>query len=188
MRPADAPVSVVEAMAAGISHAGLLERARSNDSAAWSELVERYSRYVVAIATHGYQLSHADAEDVFQEVFARTWSHLDRIHDDDALRPWIGQVTRRLCVDRIRAGQRVELDDGALLAASPAPDRLEQIELALDVHAALLELSPDCREVVDRFFVQDHSYARISEDTGLPAGTIASRISRCLVKLRERLD
>ena len=44
----------------------------------------------------------ADAEDVFQEVFTRTWEHLGELRDDTALRPWIATATRRLCVDRLR--------------------------------------------------------------------------------------
>ena len=86
--------------------AELVARCRSGDVLAWAELVERFSRYVYAISTQAFRLSPADAEDVFQEVFARTYEHLDRLRDDSAIRPWIGQLTRRLCVDRLRAGAR----------------------------------------------------------------------------------
>ena len=41
--------------------------------------MERFSRYVYAIAVQGFRLSPEDAEDVFQEVFARTYEHLDRL-------------------------------------------------------------------------------------------------------------
>jgi DNA-directed RNA polymerase specialized sigma24 family protein len=48
---------------------------------------------------------------------------------------------------------------------------------------------PDaCREILDRFFCRDESYAVIGRSLGLPAGTIASRISRCLAKLRQQLE
>jgi len=48
---------------------------------------------------------------------------------------------------------------------------------------------PDaCREILDRFFCRDESYAVIGAALGLPAGTIASRISRCLGKLRQMLE
>ena len=70
--------------------------------------MERFSSYVYAIAVRGYGLDHASADDVFQEVFARTYEHIDQLHDDEAVRPWIGQVARRLCIDRIRAGGRVD--------------------------------------------------------------------------------
>ncbi len=48
-------------------------------------------------------------------------------------------------------------------------------------------MSPECAEILDRFFCRDESYRAIGEELSLPAGTIASRISRCLRKLREIL-
>ena len=65
---------------------------------------------------------------------------------------------------------------------------LERLDEALDVHDALAALSGDCREILDRFFARDESYRAIGTALDLPAGTIASRISRCLGKLREKLE
>jgi RNA polymerase sigma factor (sigma-70 family) len=56
------------------------------------------------------------------------------------------------------------------------------------VQDALATLSPECREVVDRFFCRDESYRQIGDALGIPNGTIASRISRCLARLRERME
>ena len=94
---------------AQLSDAELVSRCRTGEAAAWNELVERFSRYVYAIAVRVFRLPESDAEDVFQEVFARTYEHLDRLRDDAAIRPWLAQLTRRLCVDRLRAGGREQL-------------------------------------------------------------------------------
>ena len=53
---------------------------------------------------------------------------------------------------------------------------------------ALETLSPDCQEMLDRFFCRDESYRTIGDELELPAGTIASRISRCLGKLRTTFE
>jgi DNA-directed RNA polymerase specialized sigma24 family protein len=45
-----------------------------------------------------------------------------------------------------------------------------------------------CREILDRFFCRDQSYKAIGDALALPAGTIASRISRCLGKLKSELE
>ena len=170
-----------------LSDAQIVDRCRSGDEAAWAVLVERFSRYVYAIATGAYRLSDADAEDVFQDVFARTYEHLDGLRDDAAIRPWIGQLTRRLCVDRLRAARPSEsLDDAA--AHGAVDDRLDQIEQAAAVRGALARLSADCQEILDRFFARDESYRAIGEALAIPAGTIASRISRCLGRLRGELE
>ncbi len=168
-----------------IDDAALAERCRGGDDAAWAELVDRYSRYVYAIAARGYDLRDDDAEDVFQDVFARAYSNLDKLRDPGALRPWLGQLTRRLCVDHIRANREEptgEQDEEATLGT------LAHLDTALSVRDALKELPEHCREILDRFFARDESYRMIGEALDIPPGTIASRIARCLGKLKTSLE
>ena len=164
----------------------LVARCRAGDDAAWRELVERFARYVHAICVHAYRLSPEDAEDVFQDVFAKTFAELPRLRNDAAIRPWIGQLTRRTCIDRIRAA-RPTSDAEAAETADPA-DRLAELELALDVQQCLAGIGEACSEILDRFFARDESYRTIGDALELPAGTIASRISRCLDKLKAAME
>ena len=53
---------------------------------------------------------------------------------------------------------------------------------------ALATLPDACQEVLDRFFARDESYRTIGEALDIPAGTIASRISRCLEKLKTAME
>jgi RNA polymerase sigma factor (sigma-70 family) len=167
-----------------LTDAKLVARCRTGDEAAWNELVTRFARYVYAIIGQGFRLRAEDAEDVFQEVFTRAYQHLDRLREDEAIRPWLAQLTRRLCIDRIRAGSREQVTDEEL--EPPGFDEtLDRLDEALSVHEALVELPEHCREILDRFFARDESYQTIAAALDIPAGTIASRISRCLAKLRE---
>jgi RNA polymerase sigma factor (sigma-70 family) len=165
----------------------LVARCRAGDREAWDELVERFSRYVYAIAVQAFRLSPTDAEDVFQEVFARVFEHLDRLRSDEAVRPWIGQLTRRLCLDRLRASRREGVVEGDEEAAA-VDETLASLDEAMSVRAALDAVGDPCREILDRFFCRDESYRTIGDALGLPAGTIASRISRCLAKLKSELE
>jgi RNA polymerase sigma factor (sigma-70 family) len=169
-----------------LSDAQLVQRCREGDPDAWNELVERFSRYVYAICVQGFRLREQDAEDVFQEVFTRVYSRLDTLRDDAAVRPWIAQLARRLCLDTIASGSRVQPAEDVV--AESREQTLEEIDEAFAVREAVAGLSEPCREVLDRFFARDESYRTISADLAIPAGTIASRISRCLVQLRERLE
>ena len=173
-------------MFSALSDAQLVAHCRAGSHDAWNELVERFSRYVYAIAVQAFRLPEHDAEDVFQEVFARVYEHLDALRDDSALRPWIGQLTRRQCIDRLRAKSRVELP-GDELEPAGVDETLAQLDEAMAVREALATLPEHCEEILDRFFTRDESYRVIGEALELPAGTIASRISRCLAKLREQL-
>ena len=174
-------------MAEIATDAQLVSRCRAGDQEAWNELVERFSRYVFAICVQAFRLSSEDAEDVFQEVFARVYQHLDRLRSDDSIRPWIAQLTRRLCIDRLRSSGRegpAELDD---LDPGGIDEALAGLDDALTVRACLDAVGDPCREILDRFFCRDESYKAIGEALDLPAGTIASRISRCLAKVRAEL-
>jgi len=165
--------------------AQLVARCRHGEQAAWNELVERFSRYVYAICHQAFRLSSHDAEDVYQEVFARVYEHLDRLRSDDAIRPWIAQLTRRLCIDRLRSAGRESPDE---VEAGGADETLDALDEALTVRLCLDAVGDPCREILDRFFCRDESYRVIGEALDLPAGTIASRISRCLAKLKTELE
>src|SRR5881227_4339978 len=91
-----------------VSAAQLVARCRDGDQEAWAALVERFSRYVYAIAAQGFRLREHDAEDVFQEVFAKAYERLDSLRSDEAIQPLIAQLTRRACIDRLRSGSREE--------------------------------------------------------------------------------
>ena len=177
---------MIVSMSTNLTDAQLVRRCRAGDQEAWNALVERFSRYVYAICVQGFRLREHDAEDVFQEVFARVYGRLDTLRDDAAVRPWIAQLTRRLCLDRISAAAREEpVEEVQPAIAGEAPEELDE---AYAVREALAELPDQCQEVLDRFFARDESYRTIGAAMDLPAGTIASRISRCLRKLREHLE
>jgi RNA polymerase sigma-70 factor (ECF subfamily) len=169
-----------------LTDAELVQRCRAGDTNAWNELVERFSRYVYAVCTKGFRLDQNDAEDVFQEVFTRAFTHLDTLRDDAALRPWIAQLTRRLCLDTISSGAREQ--PAAEPVAEESGRDLDEIDEAFTIREALGTLPEVCQEILDRFFARDQSYRTISAELDLPAGTIASRIARCLRKLRDELE
>jgi RNA polymerase sigma-70 factor (ECF subfamily) len=169
---------------ASVTDAELVGACRTGDPEAWNELVERYSRYVYAIAVRGFRLGDEDAEDVFQDVFTRIYTRLDSLRDDSALRPWIAQLTRRRCLDAIAARREVPAEE---LSEEGSSD-LSEVEDAFEVREALATLPDACQDILDRFFARDQSYKTISEELEIPSGTIASRIARCLGRLREQLE
>jgi RNA polymerase sigma factor (sigma-70 family) len=168
-------------VAAAATDAQIVSRCRAGEEAAWNELVERFSRYVYAICSQGFRFARHDAEDVFQDVFAKVFEQLGRLRDDGAVRPWIAQLTRRTCIDRLRRNHEDATDE---LDPTGFDDRLAELDEALAVREMLSSLPESCQEILDRFFARDESYRTIGEALDLPAGTIASRISRCLEKLR----
>jgi len=86
-------------------------------------------------------------------------------------------------------GARVPKMPLITIANSPKKDEaLAGLDDALTVRASLDAVGDPCRDILDRFFCRDESYKAIGDALGLPAGTIASRISRCLGKVRAELE
>ncbi len=169
------------------SDAQLIARCRAGDEQAWRTLVERYATLVHSILRGAFRLQPHDAEDAFQEVFTRLYVRLDTIRDRDALRGWIAQVTRNVALDWLRRGDR-EVASGEELDDQAFEEPLRAVDDALEVRAALARLAPEQREILDRFFARDQSYQTIGAELGIPAGTIASRISRALAALRAEFE
>jgi RNA polymerase sigma factor (sigma-70 family) len=177
-------------MAGAPTDAELVARCRTGDDAAWALLVERFARYVHAILARAYRLAPDVAEDTFQDVFLRVYEQLPKLRDDEAFRPWLAQLTRRLAVDALRAGARERPADSERIEflELAADDAIADLEQALTVRAAMAELPAHCNDVLDRFFARDENYATIGAALDIPSGTIASRISRCLAQLRLHLE
>jgi len=79
--------------------------------------------------------------------------------------------------------------DSILVDVSPEDSTdLSEVEEAFAVREALAGLSDNCQDILDRFFAQDQSYRTIAAELEIPSGTIASRIARCLARLKEQLE
>ncbi len=177
---------MAETVAATPTDSELVAGCRKGDPEAWNALVERFSRYVTAIATQAFRLPPHDAEDVFQTVFMRAFERLGSLRSDEAIRPWVGQLTRNCCLDLLRASGRIVPTDE--IEEQAGDDVISRIDEAMMVRDGLSRLGPECQEILDRFFTRDESYRTIGDALDIPAGTIASRISRCLGHLRAEVE
>ena len=165
--------------------AELVARCLANEQGAWEELVDRYARYVYAIAARVYRLDPNLLDAGFLVVCAGGFAGPDRLGEVAARRPWIAKTPGRCAIDALRrAGRETAVDE----LPDGVDEGLAELDEAMTVHAALDGLSPDCREILDRFFTRDESYRTIGSELDLPPGTIASRIARCLARLRDALD
>ena len=161
----------------------LVIRCRAGDREAWTAVVQNHAGLVNGLLRGAYRLSPHDSEDAFQEVFTRLYLRLGDLREDRALPGWIAQVTRNVALDLIRRRQR-EVAAGDELDEASFDDPYEPTLDAMSVRQALSRLPVQQREMLERFFVQDQSYSTIANELSIPAGTIASRISRAVALLR----
>lgn len=131
------------------------------------------------------------AEDCVQETFLRAWRSRERYQPERASeRTWLFAIARNVVVDALRARARrprpVAQGEGTQTdAATPHPD--VEITDRLSLLAGLAQLSPEHREVIVAVQWEGLAYDQLSERTGVPVGTLRSRMYYGLRTLREIL-
>jgi RNA polymerase sigma factor (sigma-70 family) len=172
----------------------LVARAQRGDAGAYEEIVQRYGQ--VAFRT-AYVItgSAADAEDATQDGFVKAYRALDRFRAGAELRPWILRIVANEARNRLRSSGRrhrleLRLSEGFRLGdAAPSP---EAVAVAADERRRLLEsvnsLSDEDRLVIaSRYFLQ-LNVEETSATLGIPEGTVKSRLSRALARLRTKVE
>jgi RNA polymerase sigma factor (sigma-70 family) len=169
----------------------LIARARTGDVAAYEAIVRRYQD--VAVRTAHLICPETDADDAVQEAFIKAFDALPRFRQGAPIRPWLLRIVANEARNRRRsAGRRQGL---ALRAADATPQRAapgpEQIVMAAEERAELLTalatLRDEDREVLGARFLLDLSETETAETLGIPRGTVKSRTSRALGRLRDAL-
>ena len=166
----------------------LVRRATNGDAAAWEPLVLAHQEAVFRLC---YLLlgDPDDAEDVAQETFLRAWSHLKRFDPTRPLRPWLLSIASNLASNRRRsAGRYVSALMRAFRSEPAPPDSIEEKSAqhteASDLWKAVRHLSrPDQQIIYLRYFLE-LSVSETAQALGVPEGTVKSRLSRALERLR----
>ena len=174
--------------------AQLVRGAAAGDHRAWERLVDQYARLIWAI-TADFKLMESDAADVAQTTWLRLLEHIDRIEYPDRVGSWLAATARNECLRSLAARKRVILahDDEVLASAiASGPEVDERIlagERAQVVRDALSRLPLRWQRLLELLMADPPtSYADISNEMGLPMGSIGPTRGRCLAQLRVLLQ
>ena len=180
--------------ASALDVAALVRRAAEGDHWAWERLVDQYARLIWAM-TRDFKLVESDAADVFQATWLRLLEHIDRLEQPARVGSWLAATARNECLRSVAARKKVMLvhDDVTLkggVAHEPEIDEgLLREERAQDVRDALSRLPLRWRRLVEMLMADPPvSYTEISDQLGLPVGSIGPTRGRCLERLRVLLQ
>jgi RNA polymerase sigma-70 factor (ECF subfamily) len=184
----------------------LVRRLKEHDERAFAEFVKTYKNQVFNLVLRMLG-NRQEAEDVAQEVFITVFKNIGTFRGDCRLSTWIYRIATNHCRNRIkylsrrRTQEHREYQDdlGRLqpkdgMASAPTagsierPDQMaEGRQMEKMVQAAISSLDDDHREVVVLRDIQNLAYQDICEITGLPQGTVKSRLHRARLALKEKL-
>jgi RNA polymerase sigma-70 factor (ECF subfamily) len=161
----------------------LVDRAKRGDRWAFEQLVERHQHRLFTLAARTLG-SPDDAGDAVQEAFLRAWLALPRFRGGALFSTWLYRICLNAAHDQ-RLKRRAEPVE--LLERPDPRDAFAASELSGELQGALDALDETYRVAVVLYDVLGCSYAEIAEMTGVPEGTVKSRIYRGRTELAERL-
>lgn len=182
----------------------LVERLKRQDEVAFNELVRLYQGRIFRL-TFRMLGDRQEAEDLAQEVFITVFKAIGSFRGDSKLSTWLYRVATNHCKNRIKylgrraRGSKKEFDEvgdrDAIESASmstsaqlPRPDEMVSgRETEGFIRRALAELPEDQRELVVLRDIENLTYEEIQRVTGLPAGTVKSRLHRARLALQKRV-
>jgi len=177
----------------------LVERLKRRDEAAFNELVRQNQGplYRMLVRLLG---DAAEAQDVAQEVFISAFKAIESFRGDSALSTWLHRIAanhahnrRKYLARRGRDAQRSlderadAVDAGSLGARPATPQQVaESLQAEQHVQRALAELDDEQRLLITLRDLEDMSYEDIKQVTGLPIGTVKSKLHRARMALHQR--
>jgi RNA polymerase sigma-70 factor (ECF subfamily) len=168
--------------------ARLMERVRARDVEAFEQLYDGYHRLVFGIALR-IASDAALAEDVTQSIFLKLWSAPDAFREGN-FSGWLSRVTRNRALDVVRSRSNRPTDEiPADIPAEASTDSTVFARIdAQRVRGALSALSEEQRAPIEMGFFAGITHEEIARRTGIPLGTIKTRIRTGLRRMREMLN
>lgn len=175
----------------------LMERVRHGDDEAFRGLFHRYAPSARALAQRVVRQPHL-AEEIVQEAFLAVWKD-PTAYDGErgSVKSWLMRMVHHRAVDLVRREEahrrRAEAAIPEALEeqadhADAVVDELGVPELRRTVQAALADLPPEQREVLEMMYFDGLTQSRIAETTGIPLGTVKSRTLLAMRRLRGSLE
>ena len=170
------------------NEAELLQGLQAHDEQAFSYLYDHYSKALFAVILPFVQQQDM-AEDILQEVFVKIWQHIQSYNESKGrLYTWMLNIARNHAIDRIRSkdfnnqSKTTELPINVYNNAD-GDSRIEDVGLK----KTLSTLPSDSRLLLELAYFQGYTHDEIAKITGLPLGTIKTRIRNTIIKLRKIL-
>ena len=133
-------------------------------------------------------VSYSEGEDLVQETFLRLWKYRAEYRPTAKLSTFLFLMARQVRLDGLRHDSRKERREERWGKKQPVRQEPPVPGVREDVRWAVGQLTEPLREVVELGVFQDLPYAEVSEILGIPVGTVKSRMSNALRKLKEIFD
>ena len=165
---------------------GLIGRCLEGDSAAFEPLVERYHRPLFRVAARLLG-DREEARDATQTAFLKAYQSLASCDRQRKFFSWIYRILVNECLNLLRARRPLQELDARLAAPAAEADAVDSAETRQRVRGAVLQLTPEQRDVIVLRHFAEMSYEQIAGTLGIPEKTVKSRLFSARQRLCELL-
>jgi RNA polymerase sigma factor (sigma-70 family) len=176
----------------GLDDRELIAFCLEGDTHAWEALILRYRRLIYSIPVK-FNLSSADAADVFQAVCLKLLEHLRQLKDETKVSAWLITTTTRQCIQVRSQRQREGNNEDEYREPQDPAFSVEEIQIQAQQQQQLrdsLEVLPErCQKLIHMLYfdLRSPSYEQIAQTLDMPVPSIGPTRARCLEKLRSIL-
>lgn len=134
-----------------------------------------------------------DAENILQDCFVKIWRNADSYDASKGkLATWLLNIARNTAIDFTRSkayAQRLKNQsiDNIVSFSTNASEQVVSTD-AIGLHRLVQTLTPQCREVIEWMYFEGYTQQEISENFGLPLGTVKTRARMALIELRKYFE
>lgn len=171
------------------SDAELIQLSRRGNPQAFAQLVKRYE--LIVKKTTFSMCGNETGKDVAQEVFIRFYNNLEQFQGDAKLSTYLTRIAINLSLNELDRSKRKKANEAQYFKAENPLSKVEKghhFETNEIVERALAMLEPDFRSVVVLRLIDGYSVKETADMLGVPKGTIASRLNRAQLKLRDMIQ
>lgn len=170
----------------------LVLRAKAGEPAAFAALVGEYGDRIYAFC-YRYLRSRARAQELAQDTWLKVVEQIQTLKSPTSFVAWLYQIARNLCHDElVKQKRQAPLTEETLAVIADCgespEENLDKMMQRRRVAQAISRLSADHQDVLILIHYEQVSYEAAADVLGIETGTVKSRLSRALQKLREQLD
>lgn len=167
---------------------------------AFGYIIARYEHKLALYVRRRAKVSHADIEDILQDIFIKVYTHLNDYNETLSFSAWVYRIAHNYVIDWYRKHKRdpvVSLDNEDVHILSVLPDesvdiyayKQEEISSVQNlINQALAKILPDYREILILRFVEEKSYEEISDILKISKTSVGVKINRAKQALKKHIN
>jgi len=176
-----------------IAEEELVSLLKNKDQRGFNVLYNNYSGALFGVINKIVQ-SDDDANDLLQDTFLKIWRNIDNYDSSKgSIFTWMMNIARNLSIDKVRSAdfrdssQNISMEQNVIYQVDNEHQTLMDVD-SIGLRKVVDNLKPEYRQLIELVYYQGYTQAEVSEEYGIPLGTVKTRIKAAVGSLRAMLS